>query len=154
MVRVTEIHLDIGRQCKSLMVDHFLATIPCQGLVKVLRQLMRMLNEAVDDGLGILARHLHQHDVARLPLDQRSPSGYSCFQIAGRLSSVPEPPGLLPSLDVPLPQRVQVDQSVRPRLTMTHSSPSTVRTAFCSFAAPEPQSQPSRSLGLALCSMS
>ena len=45
------------------MVGHLLATVPCQGTVEFLRQLLRLLDQGIDHRLGILAVDLGQHHV-------------------------------------------------------------------------------------------
>ena len=52
------------------MVGHLGSTIPGQRFVEFLRQLASVLDECIDDRLGILAGDLHQHHVARLTFDE------------------------------------------------------------------------------------
>src|SRR5262245_38801503 len=69
-MRIAEVDLDVGGQRKALMVRQLFAAIPGQRLVEFVRQLVRVLDEGVDDGLGIFAVDLREHDVAGLPFDQ------------------------------------------------------------------------------------
>ena len=55
---------------KRLVVSHLLAAIPRQRSVQFLWQAARILDQGIDDRLGVLAVDLHQHHVARLPLHQ------------------------------------------------------------------------------------
>src|SRR3954469_25018963 len=60
------------------MVCQFHAAIPGQGLVELIRQLLRLLDERGDDGLRLLVSHLRQHHVARMPFDQRRDVAVLC----------------------------------------------------------------------------
>ena len=59
----------IGRHCETV-VGHLVATVPCQGMVQFLRQLVRPLDQGIDHCLGILAVDLGQHHVACVAFDQ------------------------------------------------------------------------------------
>jgi hypothetical protein len=50
MLWITVVHLDVGCQAEALVIRHFLAPIPGQGLVKLLRQPVRLLDQRVDHG--------------------------------------------------------------------------------------------------------
>ena len=55
---------------QTLEAGHLVASIPCQRLVELLRQFASVLDQRVDDRLGVFAIHLHEHDVTRLAFDQ------------------------------------------------------------------------------------
>ena len=69
-LRITKVHFDVGGQTETRVVSQLFATIPSQRLVKFPWSLVCMFNQRIDYRLGVFARHLHQHDVTRLTLDQ------------------------------------------------------------------------------------
>ena len=71
LLRIAEVHFDVGGQREALMFSHLFATIPGQRFVEFPRQLVSLLNECVDHRLGIFARHPVQHDKPRVTLDKR-----------------------------------------------------------------------------------
>ena len=97
--RVAEIDLDVRRQAKRLVIGELLAAIPCQRLVELSGQLLRLLNECVDDGLGVPTGHLRQHHVTGVTLDQ---GGHVRVLRASDQVSLPSdrvPPDPVPRLD-------------------------------------------------------
>jgi hypothetical protein len=68
-LRIAKIYVDFGRQRKATMIRKFLAPVPGQGLIQLLWQLLRPLDERGDDRSGVLAGHLGQHHVTRMTLD-------------------------------------------------------------------------------------
>ena len=69
-LRITEVDVDVGRECKASMIRQFLASVPGQGLIQLPWQLLCLLDEGGDDRLGVLTCHLGQHHVPRMALDQ------------------------------------------------------------------------------------
>lgn len=69
-MRIAEVDLDVGRHSETLMLRHLVAPIPRQRFVEFLRQLARMLDQRIDDRLGIFASDFHQHHIARLTFNQ------------------------------------------------------------------------------------
>ena len=53
MMRITEIDLDAGRRSETLVVSHFLAPIPGQQFVQLMRQLVCIPYQRIGDGLLI-----------------------------------------------------------------------------------------------------
>ena len=68
--RITEVHLDVGVQAEALVIRHFLAAIPGQRFIEFSWQLVGMLDQRVNDGLGVFALHPDQHDVTRMTFHQ------------------------------------------------------------------------------------
>src|ERR1700721_4511487 len=64
-LRIAKIDVDVGRQRKSTMSRQFLATVPSQGLIQLLWELLRLLDECGYYRPGILACPLGQHHVTR-----------------------------------------------------------------------------------------
>ena len=60
-----------GRQGEPLVIRELDPTIPGQRLVQMVGQLLRLLDQRVDDGLRVTARDLGEHHVAGVPFDQR-----------------------------------------------------------------------------------
>src|SRR5450759_5198749 len=52
------------------MIRKFLSSVPGQGFIQLLWQLLRLLDERGDYRLGVLTGHLRQHHVTRMTLDQ------------------------------------------------------------------------------------
>jgi hypothetical protein len=52
-LRIAKIHVDFGRQRKATMIRKFLAPVPGQGLLQLLWELLRLLDEHGDDRLGV-----------------------------------------------------------------------------------------------------
>src|SRR6266404_5321924 len=69
-LRIAKIYVDFGRQRKATMIRKFLSPVPGQGLIQLLWQLLRLLDERGDCRLGVLTCHLGQHHVTRMTLDQ------------------------------------------------------------------------------------
>jgi hypothetical protein len=63
--------LYIGRQGEALVLGHVLAPIPGERLVELSREFLGLLDQGIDDGLGILAVDLGQQQVARMALEER-----------------------------------------------------------------------------------
>ena len=57
-LRIAKIDVDFGRQRKATMIRKFLAPVPGQGLIQLFWELLRLLDERVDDSPGVLACHL------------------------------------------------------------------------------------------------
>src|SRR3546814_18176263 len=66
ILRVAKEHLDICSQSESLVISHFLASVPGERLIEFPWELSGMFDQPIDHRLGILASALHQHDVSRM----------------------------------------------------------------------------------------
>ena len=70
VLRITEVDLDVGRQCEALVVGHLFTPIPSQRLVEFLRQLASVFDQRVYDRTGIFSGDLYQHHVAGMTFDE------------------------------------------------------------------------------------
>ena len=70
-MRITEIDGDVGFDGEALVIGQLSAIIPGQRFIKLIGKLARLLDESVDDGLGLPVLDLREHDIARVSFDQR-----------------------------------------------------------------------------------
>src|SRR3984885_1031015 len=69
-LRIAEVHGDVGCQGKSSMIRKLLTTVPGQGFVQFIRQLLRLPDERGYHRLRLLVGHLRQHHITRMALTQ------------------------------------------------------------------------------------
>ena len=63
-LRIAEVDVDFGFHGEALMIGEFLAAIPGQRLVELVRQFARLLDQGVDHGLRLPVRDLGEHHIA------------------------------------------------------------------------------------------
>ncbi len=68
--RIAEVNIDVGRQCKPLVVGKLFAAIPGQRFIQFTRQLLRLFDQGRYDTECILVGNLDQHDIARMTFNE------------------------------------------------------------------------------------
>src|ERR1700733_14983658 len=69
-LRIAKVYGDVGCQCETPMIRKLLATVPGQGFVQFVRQLLRLPDERGYDRLRLLVGYLRQHHITRMALNQ------------------------------------------------------------------------------------